>query len=132
MEGLESTYLEISAEGYRYLVALSWVKEIGQDGAWKETLPVLNWGLLTKERTGRHHFRYGVLLSHETKELGIVVDEIAGVREVDEKSLLELAQPVRNEQNCFIKAAVDLEDGKQLAYVLDMAVLAEYVSIISE
>lgn len=132
MEEPENTYLEITAEGYRYLIMLSWVKEIRQDGVWKETLPVLSWDLLTQENAGRQHRRYGVLLSHETNELGIAADEVAGVREIGKERLLELTEPIRNERNRYISAAVDLEDEKQLAYVLDMTVLAEYASTISE
>lgn len=132
MDSLENTYLEITIEGYRYLIALSWVREIRENGAWEENLPILNRGQLTEGSVGKQHSRYGVLLSYNAKELGIAADEVTGVREIGEESFLELKEPVRNERNRFIRAAVDLEDERQLAYILDMAVLAEYVSIISK
>lgn len=132
MDSLENTYLEITADGYRYLIPLSWVKEIREYDNWEENLPVLDWGQLTKGRALRQHSRYGVLLSCEGKGLGVAADEVTGVREISREKLLELKEPVRNDQNRFISAAVDLEDERQLAYILNMAVLAEYVSIISK
>lgn len=133
MESLENMYLEFTAEGICYLAALTWVKEIRESGVWEEDVPILDWEKIVGCQEENNCHKYGIILEHAGKRMGITAAKVAGVREVKEERLLELKEPVKNEKNRFISAAADLdEEGKGLAFVLNMDVLADLTVINSE
>lgn len=133
MESLENMYLEFTAEGICYLAALSWVKEIRESGVWEEDVPVLDWEKTVGCQAADGCQEYGILLEHAGKCMGITAAKVAGVRELKAERMLELKKPVTNERNRFISAAADLEEeGKGLAFVLNMDVLADLIVTNSE
>lgn len=128
MECLENTYLEFSVGGFCYLTALQAVKEICSNEVPEEELPILDWDTLTGETAVNNHLRYRIVLEYQGKLLGIGADRVAGMRNIEAAEMLEMKKPIRNERNRFICAAADLkEDSRCLAFVLDTAVLAEYI-----
>lgn len=133
MEDLENQYLEFTAEGFCFLAALSWVKEIRENGIWEDDIPILDWKNVVGFQGEESCQTYGILLEHADRCLGITAEKVTGVREVKAGSMLELTKPVKTEKNRFISAAADLgEEGKGLAFVLNMDVLADLIVTNSE
>ena len=133
MESLENMYLEFTAEGFRFLAALSWVKEIRENGVWEEDIPILDWKKTVGKQSEGSLPQYGILLEYAGKCLGLTAEKVAGVREVKIERMLELKEPVRNERNRFISSAAELdEQGKCLAFILNMDILADLAAINTE
>lgn len=133
MEGLENKYLEFTAVGFCFLAALPWVKEIRKNGLWEENVAILDWEKTVGCRAVGDCPRYGILLEHAGKRLGVAAEKVTGVREVAPDCMMELKGPVKNEKNRFISAAVSRkEHGEGLAFVLCMEILADLAVINSE
>ena len=131
MKSLENTYLEFTMEGYCWLIPLSCVKEIRENGMWDQNLPVLCWEELLGQPLMNRKRKYGIVLDMGNG-LGIEADEVSGVCEIAPEHLLELKKPVRNKKNRFISAAADMGDERGMAYILSTTVLAEELDIILE
>lgn len=130
MESLENLYLEFTADGFCFLAALPWVKEIRKNRAGEEGVPILDWEKAVGCRAEENCPVFEIVLEHAGKRLGITAEKVSGVRKVNPGCMLELKWPVKNEKNRFISAAVNLEErGKGLAFVLCMEILADLAVI---
>ena len=124
---MDNLYLLFSIADYYFLAPLTWVKSIEDGLAGDEELPVLRY--IKDENGGVHEaHRYRIVLENEELRFGVEADGVAGIEEIAEERFIELGEPVINERNKYLRAAVFMQTAQEkeiLAFVLDLQYLVE-------
>lgn len=127
MNSLENLYLMFRAWEVYFLLPLETVEKVQDRLEAQEDLPCLDFYEILGEK-GSENQKGIVCVSVKGKIYGIFTDEVRGIREVEETQMMPLEEPVVNEKNTYLKAAVPLmEEREILAFAVDAAILGEKV-----
>ena len=126
MENLEKLYLLFCTDGLYYLLPVSKTERILDGRQIPADLTVADMSKLTGGRgySGESGGQYMILLNEEEGGFGLLVENIAGMQEVEEEELVPLPELVLGSSNGYLKAAVKLKSGQAVwAYVLEPGLL---------
>lgn len=128
MNSLENLYLMFRTGEIYFLLPLEAVERVQDRMEKTEDLPCLDFSAILGKKGGKENQKYVIRVSVRGKVYGIAVDEVLGIREVEETSLMILEEPVINEKNRYLKAVVQLREEKEiLAFVGDAGILEEKI-----
>ena len=126
---MNPSYITIISGKLHFLIPVLWVSHI-EDGANQETdLPVLALSDLTGIQPAPGTQQYRILLSHNGKTMELLAENVSAMKEVSNREIIKLREPVLNEKNRYLHGAVLMEtatgNGTTLAYLLDPEALYE-------
>lgn len=141
MEPTTEIYLEFIAGGYHFMMPLQRIRDIQGFESMDADLPVLDWNGLLGRTAAEEKAAYLIILTYNGTVFGVTASQVIGLCEIGQEAMLELKKPVRSGKNLFLKAAVVHEDAMsrtafeaegnnrrgRLAFILDPAVLSEYI-----
>lgn len=122
----QQEYLVFLADEVHYLIPLSWVDRISERKKKKGKTALIDFAGLTSPGQERKQQEYLILADEE--RAGFSADKVLGIQTLDKRAFLSLKEPVLNETNRYLEAAVILqtEQGDEvLAYVLKPEILKE-------
>ena len=122
----QQEYLVFLADEVHYLIPLSWVDRISERKEKKGRTALIDFAGLTGSGLERKQQEYLILADEERAAFS--ADKVLGIQTLDKRAFLSLKEPVLNETNRYLEAAVILqtEQGDEvLAYVLKPEILKE-------
>lgn len=122
----QQEYLAFLADEVHYLIPLSWVDRISERKEKKGRTALIDFAGLTGSGQERKQQEYLILADEERAAFS--ADKVLGIQTLDKRAFLSLKEPVLNETNRYLEAAVILqtEQGDEvLAYVLKPEILKE-------